>query len=141
MDVPPEIAFRNLDATQDLKRRIHDGIEELEKVHDHLVSCRVMVENTTPDRHSGSIYRVRLDLGVPNHSVVVDRKPQQVTETRDVGQALNEAFDTARRRLLAVKQKDRGRVKNHAQQPPRERFDDLAMDDGSPAIEGEAAAG
>jgi cold shock CspA family protein/ribosome-associated translation inhibitor RaiA len=111
MDVPPEIAFRGLEPTETLKERILEGIDDLEEVYDRLVSCRVMVEDTTAARHSGKIYRVRLEIGVPNQTVVVDRKPKEAEEARDVYQAVKHAFDIGRRRLSEVKERQRRDVK------------------------------
>ena len=120
MDVPPEIAFRGMEATDNLKERILAGIEELETVHDRLVSCRVAVEDTTASRQSGKIYRVRLELKVPNQSVVVDRQPDDPDEARDLTQVMNEAFDIARRRLRQVKEKQRDQGKGR-ELPPHGR--------------------
>lgn len=111
MDVPPEVAFRGLEPTDALKERILEGIDDLEEVYDRLVSCRVMVEDTTAARHSGKIYRVRLEIGVPNQTVVVDRKPREADEVRDVYQAIKHAFDIGRRRLGELKERQRRDVK------------------------------
>jgi len=109
MDVPPEIAFRRVEPTDALKDRVLDGIADLEEVHERLVSCRVMVEDTTPGRSSGKIFRVRLDIGVPNRTVVVDFKPDGGDEVRDVQQAIKQAFDIGRRRLDQLRDRDRER--------------------------------
>jgi len=128
MDVPPEIAFRGLEPSDVLKERILEGIEDLEEVHDRLVSCRVMVEDTTASRSSGKIYRVRLDIGVPNRTVVVDWKPDGGDEIRDVSQAIKQAFDVGRRRLdqLRDKQRQRGQGRDL---PPHGRVIKLLTND------------
>ena len=41
MDVPPEIAFRNVEPTEGLNALIAEGIDALEKVHPRLTSLRV----------------------------------------------------------------------------------------------------
>lgn len=113
MDVPPAIAFRDVAPTDRLKERILDRIDGLEDVYDHLVSCRVMVEDTTPGRSTGSVFRVRLDLGVPHHEIVVDHKANHGGQPRSAEQVLDEAFDRAQRRLKEVKARQRGDVKTH----------------------------
>lgn len=120
MDVPPEVAFRGLEPTDALKARILEGIEDLEEVYDRLVSCRVMVEDTTAARHSGKLYRVRLEISVPNQTVVVDRTPKQADDVRDVYQAVKHAFDIARRKLDELKHKQRRDVKT-TELPPHGR--------------------
>lgn len=111
MDVPPEIAFRNVEATEELKSRILDGISDLEEVHDRVVSCRVMVEETNPGRSAGRLNHVRIEVSVPHHQVVVNRNPPEHPATQDLRQAINEAFQKARRKLREVKEKQRGHVK------------------------------
>lgn len=128
MDVPPEIAFRGLEPNDALKERILEGIEDLEEVYDRLVSCRVMVEDTTSARSTGKIYRVRLELSVPHQTVVVDRRPGGNEDTRDVYQELKNGFDTARRRLHDLKEKQRREVKTSGL-PPHGRVVDLLTDD------------
>jgi ribosome-associated translation inhibitor RaiA/cold shock CspA family protein len=107
MEVPPEIAFRGVQASEALKDRIHEGIQDLEEVYDRLVSCRVMVEDTTPARHSGKLFRVRIEVGIPHQSVVVDHRPQEGEGARDPQGVVRGAFDVARRRLKDLKTKPR----------------------------------
>lgn len=128
MDVPPEIAFRNVDATEELKGRILDGISDLEEVHDHVITCRVMVEETNPARNAGKLNHVRIEVSVPNHQVVVNRDPPEHPASQDLRQAVNEAFRKARRRLREVKAKQRGHVKVH-DLPPHGRVVRLLTDD------------
>ena len=128
MDVPPEIAFRDVPATDTLKGLILDRIDRLETTYDHLVSCRVIVENTTPARTSGAIHRVHLELGVPGHNLIVNRKPPEEGKARDVEQAIDQAFDTARRRLKELKRKQSGDVKSH-DLPTHGRVIKLLVDD------------
>ena len=95
MDVPPEIAFRNIDPTDALKGLIEEGIESLEKVHPRLVSCRVMVEEV-----NRGFPHVRLDIGIPGSELVVNNNEAPVDPTnRDVAGAIRDAFDVARRQL------------------------------------------
>lgn len=109
MDVPPEIAYRNIEPTDELEDRILGGIDRLEGIHDHIVSCRVMVEETNPGRRAGKLNHVRLDISVPGHEVVVNRDPPDHPASQDLPQAIDEAFDIARRKLKRLKEKRRGR--------------------------------
>ncbi|TVR63480.1 MAG: hypothetical protein EA422_09330 [Gemmatimonadales bacterium] len=107
MDVPPEIAFRGLEPTDALKSRILEGIDDLEEVHSRMVSCRVVVEDTTPGRTSGKVFRVRVDVGIPGNSLVVDWKPETDDDVVDADQAIRNAFSVARRRLRKAGEKTR----------------------------------
>jgi cold shock CspA family protein len=128
MDVSPEIAFRDVTPSEHLKSAILERIDDLEEVHGRLVSCRVMVENTTPARTSGAVYRVHVEVGVPRHSVVVNREPAGNGPPREVDQVVHEAFDIARRRLRELKKRQFGAVKTRGL-PPHGRVIDLLTDD------------
>lgn len=128
MEVPPEIAFRHIEPTDALKERVLEGIDDLEKVYDKLISCRVMIEETNPGRSSGKLNHVRLDISVPGHEVVVNRNPPERPASQDLPQAINEAFATAKRQLKELKDKQRGDVKSHGL-PPHGRIVRLLTDD------------
>ncbi len=128
MQVPPEIAFRGLEPTDSLKALILEGIEKLEKIYPNLISCRTVVTDDTPGRHSGHAYRVRLEVGIPKHTVIVDKRDPESVEHKDVTQAIREAFSVARKRLLEMKERQSGEVKTH-DLPPHGRITRLLMDD------------
>lgn len=130
MQVPPEIAFRKIDATQLLKDAIDAGIESLEEVYDRIISCRVMVEETNSGRKSGKLNHVRVDLTVPGGEVVVNQNPPKDPEVQDLHSAVDEAFEIARRRLREYARKQRGDVKVR-NLPPHGRVVTL-VDDESP---------
>jgi len=137
VDVPPEIAFRNVEPTETLKALIQEGIASLEKVHPRLVSCRVMVEEV-----NRGFPHVRLDIGVPGKELVVNNKETPVDPSnRDVGAAIREAFDVARRQLREqrVRQSDEwkrrdgaptGRVLRLVMDSPSDRYGFLLSEDG-----------
>lgn len=137
MDVPPEIAFRNVESTPAVEDKILEGIDKLEKVYDRLTSVRIMVEDPNPGRETGNLYHVRIDMGVPGNEIVVHRKPPR-DPREDVVQAIGEAFDIARRRLRKFADLQRGEVKTHTPQPhgrvvrlfPGEDYGFIESDDG-----------
>lgn len=127
MDVPPEIAFRGLEPTDDLKELILTGIDDLEEVYPRLVSCRTMVADTTPDRHSSHNYRARLEIGIPGKTVVVEEKPLAGGEPRALDQTIKDAFKVGRKLLQKEKDRQRGAVKTH-DLPPHGRVVRLLTD-------------
>lgn len=128
MEVPPEMAFRGVEPTDDLKNRILDGIETLEGVYPNLISCRSMVADDTPDQTSGKNYRVRLEIGIPSKTVIVDQRHPEPEERPSVEQAITEAFSIARKRLVKAKKLQRGETKIH-ELPPHGRVVRLLVDD------------
>lgn len=117
MQKPPEIAFRNVEARDELKSLILERMEKLETVYPGLISCRATIEDITPDRRTGNDYRVHLEIGIPNHTVIVDKHDPEAGEHRDLPQAIHHAFDVARKRLQKTKELQRGDVKTHALPP------------------------
>jgi ribosome-associated translation inhibitor RaiA/cold shock CspA family protein len=120
MQVPPEIAFRNITPTDDIKARIHEGIAGLEEVYDRITSCRVMVEETNP-RSSGKLHHVRVDITIPGGELIINRNPPVHPTSHDLPQAIGEAFDKARRQLIEAKRMQRGEVKT-TEMPPHGRI-------------------
>lgn len=128
MQVPPEIAFRHLDATDDLKELILEKIDDLEEVYPRLVSCRVMVADETPGRQSGNNIRVRLDIGIPGSEVIIDEDNAQGKTVRSVEQTIRDAFDTGRNQLRKQKEMRRDGAKTQ-DLPPHGRVTRLLTDE------------
>lgn len=108
MQVPPEMAFRGVEPTNEMKARILDGIAKLEDVYPNLTSCRSMVADETPDQHSGNNYRVRLEVAIPSKNVIVDHTHPDPRDRAGLRQMITEAFATARKRLIKAKELQRG---------------------------------
>jgi len=128
MQVEPEIAFRNVPATDHYKELILAGIDDLEMIYPDIISCRTVVTDTTPDRRSGNVHRVRVEVAIPGKTIVVDPTDSEPGETRDVVQSINHAFDLARRRLQKAKDIQAGDVKTH-ELPPHGRVTRLLTDE------------
>ncbi len=130
MDVPPEIAFRNVEPTDELKQKVLDGIEKLEKVYPNLASCRVMIEKTDPaaaGRPGTGKPHVRIDLRVPNKELVVKHDAPARSSGHDLSQWIEGAFDVARRRLRDLKGRQSDRL-DHQELPPHGRVVRLLTD-------------
>lgn len=117
MQTEPEIAFRNVEPSQTLKEQIVDHIDRLDELDDQLITCRVMVELRDHRHRRGNLYHVRIDVTRPGAEIVVDRHPPKHDAHEDIQQAVGEAFDAARKRLLEEKAKRRGEVKQHETSP------------------------
>ena len=73
MDVPLEIAFRNMDSSEFVERRVREKVEKLERFFDHISSMRVVVEAPNRSQHQGGLYQVTIEIGVPGKRLMVDR--------------------------------------------------------------------
>lgn len=134
MDIPLQITFRNMDRSPTVEDRVRERAERLEKVYDHITSCRVVVEAPERRRHKGKLFHVRIELGVPGTELVVNRHPRDKHAHEDVYVAVRDAFDAARRRLEDYVRRLDGRVKSH-EAPVRGTVARLFQDRGFGFIE------
>lgn len=112
MQVEPEIVGRNFDLRESMRTEILERIEGLEKFFDKIISCKVKVEAIRKSESAPHAFSVAINLAVPNATIVVNRPPRA-----DLGNAVREAFDAAKRDLEDYVRKLRGDVKNHVEQP------------------------
>jgi ribosomal subunit interface protein len=134
MELPLQITFRNMDSSEAIAAKIRERAAKLDRYHDHIMSCRVVVE--APHRHHlrGHLYHVRVDVTVPNGELLVTRDPPQHEAHKDVYVAIRDAFDAAARQLEDYARRQQGRVKVH-EAPPEARIARLFLAEGYGFIE------
>jgi cold shock CspA family protein/ribosome-associated translation inhibitor RaiA len=125
MKLEPQIAFRNLEPSDELKAKVREEVERLETYFDRITGCRVAVEVPHHHHRRGNCYRVRIDLTVPGEEIVVNRGPGEHEEYRDPDVAIRDAFDAARRRLEDYARRRRGAVKAHPEAQPHAKVREL----------------
>ena len=113
MQIPLQITVRDMEHSEALEARIRSKAQKLEEFFAHIVSCHVVVE--MPHRHhqQGKQFNVRIDIGVPGNTIVLNRH-----QAEDVYVALRDAFDAAKRQLQEYSRVMRGDVKTHAARRP-----------------------
>jgi ribosome-associated translation inhibitor RaiA len=108
MDVPLELAFHNLEASEAVETRVRERVAKLEKMFPRLVACRVVVEAPHKQHQKGNVFRVRIEMSVPGDDLVVSKEPNRAHERfadPDVYTVLKDAFETAERMLRDYKDK------------------------------------
>jgi ribosomal subunit interface protein len=99
MQIPLEIAFKNMDRSDAVEARIREKAEKkLERFAGRITSCRVVVEAPHHHQTHGNCYDVRIDIHVPGDSLVVTREGHDPAHT-DVYVAIRDAFEAAARQL------------------------------------------
>lgn len=117
MEVPLDITYRNVENTPELEALIHNKVEKLEEVCDHIIGCHIAVEKTHTHPSQGSPYRVRIDLTVPpGHELVADKNPDQGIQYESLESVIRDAFDAAQRQLKQLTAKQQDRTKHHPEQ-------------------------
>jgi len=118
MEVPLELAFKDVQRTEAIDEFIQEKLERLERVCDYIVSCRLTVEKPQRHQQTGSPYRARLVVRVPpGHEIVAKRESSAGDMHEQLITVLNDVFETARRQLQSLVDRQQGLVKRH---PERE---------------------
>jgi ribosome-associated translation inhibitor RaiA/cold shock CspA family protein len=113
MQTPLQITFQGLDPSPAIEARIREKVDKLERFHDRITTCQVVVERPPAHSNKGGIYEVRIHLGVPGGHIDVTREPGLNHAHEDIGVALRDAFARATRLLEDHVRKQRGDVKRH----------------------------
>jgi cold shock CspA family protein/ribosome-associated translation inhibitor RaiA len=117
MQVPLTVTFRNVNKNAAIEDLIRNQAAKLERVCDHIVSCRVAVEKPQEHQKSGNPFRVRIDVTVPpEHELVVTREAGEGDLHEQLRTVIRDAFGAMRRRLRKLVEKQHGDVKTHPAQ-------------------------
>ena len=108
MQIPLQISLHGLKQSDALYNAIREKAEKLERYHDRIMSCRVVLELAGRHKRHGRQFTVRIDLKVPGGEIAITREPDD-----DLQVALRDAFDAARRKLEDCARERRGDVKKH----------------------------
>jgi cold shock CspA family protein len=110
-----EIGWRNVTPSEAISELIRAEVTRLERASDRIVGCTVKLEAPSRHhRHSGSQYRVRIEVSVPRGKIVVGRNPARTDAHEDLYAVVKQAFREARRQLEDRLRRLEGRVKTHA---------------------------
>lgn len=100
MQTPLQISFRGMDPSPAVEARIRDKAARLERLHDRITSCHVVVQAPHRHQHQGNLYEVRIQLRIPGqHELVVNREGRLDPAHEDVYVAIRDAFQAAERLL------------------------------------------
>jgi ribosome-associated translation inhibitor RaiA/cold shock CspA family protein len=113
MQIPLEIAFRNMEPSPALEARIRKLAAGLEKFSPQIIHCHVIVESPHRHQHQGRLFDVALRVTVPGGEIVIGRGDEASHAHEDVYVALRDAFKAARRRLQDHERQRRRQVKLH----------------------------
>ena len=103
-----QISFHGMPHSKDVQEAIAERAGKLQRFHEHIVSCRVVVELAARHQRHGNEYNVRIDVKVPGAELAVTHE-----RDKDIQAAVREAFDAARRRLEDHARMQRREVKQH----------------------------
>jgi ribosome-associated translation inhibitor RaiA len=96
-----------------IESMIRERAARLERFHDRIVRCHVVVD--MPHRHhkKGRLYTVRIDVTTPTGEFVATRDPSRDHSHEDFNVVVRDAFDALSRQLEDEVRRRRGDVKTH----------------------------
>jgi cold shock CspA family protein len=136
METTPEIMFKGIIRTSYIDKLIERGIAKLERVCSYIISTRVTVEQTQTRHRTDNPYRILIEISIRDRpDIVVERLSNKIRKPVDDPDQVNSrpvrkrnareealpalivsTFDSARRELEKVVEKQHGAVKVHPQQ-------------------------
>jgi len=129
MQLPLQITFRDIPQSEAIESRIRQMAAKLDRVYDHIMSCRVTIEAPHHHHHKGNLYHVRVEVTVPDGEVVASRDAHDRHAREDAYVAIRDAFNAAQRQLQDYARRRRGAVKAH-EPPPHGRVAEIFPDLG-----------
>lgn len=106
MQIPLQITVRDMAHSPALDEHIRGKAAKLEQYFSPIISCHVLAEAPHKHQHQGRHYTVRLDIGLPGKTILVNHDHDQ-----DIYVAVREAFAAARRQLEDYAQIRRGELR------------------------------
>lgn len=117
MQGPVQISFKDVIKTPGLEVLIHRKINKLEKICDHIISCRLTIERPQKYPDTGNPYRIRIDLTVPpGHEIVAKQSSSEGNMHDPLEKVIKQTFNAAERQLKELTEKQHREVKTHPQQ-------------------------
>jgi ribosome-associated translation inhibitor RaiA/cold shock CspA family protein len=119
MQIPPEIAFHNVDPSDGTEASIREHVVRLEHLYGRMTACRVRVDQKNRNSNDTIPPVVHIEISVPGHKdIVVAYEPDRLQrrfQEPDLYNAINDAFRIAERRLAKFKSKltDHDAVRTH----------------------------
>ncbi|HSS14759.1 MAG TPA: HPF/RaiA family ribosome-associated protein [Rhizomicrobium sp.] len=115
MDIPLELSFHNIEASDALKAAVREHVGKLEQLHDHIIGCRVVIELPHKSQKAhGNQPDVHIVLRVPGREIVVSKELAHEGYKKDATDAyavLDNAFAVAAGRLKDYRRISHGDVK------------------------------
>jgi ribosomal subunit interface protein len=96
-----QIVFRGIDQSDAIEEAVHKKVEKLERQHDRITSCRVVLDAPHKHHQKGKLFQVTVNTSTPEGDVSVSG------DQEDLYVALRDAFNATGRQLSGMHQKNK----------------------------------
>jgi ribosome-associated translation inhibitor RaiA/cold shock CspA family protein len=112
MDRPLQIVFRDIQYSASLEKLIEERVRRLERVHDHIIGCRVVAgASHRGPQHAIAPLSLAVELEVPGRPLIVAKS--EAKRKGEQSALVNRVFDAMQRQLEQVAEIKKGNVKHH----------------------------
>jgi cold shock CspA family protein len=108
MQRPLQIIFHGMPHSDTVETHIREKMEKLELFCSHMIACKATVEIAGKHKHQGQLFKVQLNITVPDKKLVINRAAHE-----DIYVVLRDTFDAAKRQLEDYERRRRGDIKFH----------------------------
>ena len=103
MQLPCELSLRNVARSRALDLLLQKNVTKLEKICDHIKSCRIAVEKPQQQQSNINPYRVQIDIAIPPfHEIVVSQEPRDNDMHDNLYTVVQNAFDETQSQIKAL---------------------------------------
>lgn len=113
MKQPLQITFRDMPHSDAVEANIRERVAKLDEFYEQIMACHVVIEQPHAHHRQGKLFRVSIDLTLPDGELLVNRSAQENHAHEDAYVAIRDAFKSLRRQLQDFARKQRGKVKKH----------------------------
>lgn len=130
MDIPLDIQFKGWKDKGEIEKLILEKAAKLERIHSHITSCHVLVEQIQHEQHSGHSYHIRIAINIPpNHEIIIKRDPEKGKVGTDyLSKILRDAFDAASRKVKKISDRQHQKVKAHSKEAKLDNSEEIIAD-------------
>ncbi len=117
MEIPLELAWRDIEKQEEVEALIHEEVDHLDKMCHELISCRVTLEKPHQHQDKGNPYRVRIVARIPpGKELVVTRDSTKGALHDRLYTVVKDAFQALTRQIRETRNQQRNHVKRHPEQ-------------------------
>lgn len=99
MQTPLKITFRHMSSSGALETCVRERADHLERLHDRIISCDVVIGAPAGRHQHGAPFDVRINITVPDGDLHVHNGHSSAATNVDVYVAVRDAFDALERKI------------------------------------------
>ncbi len=113
MQLPLELIMKNVEHKEEIEAVVQEKLGKLEHSCDHIISCRVFIEQNPTHQHARHTYHVRIDVRMPPHHEIVVKRDSGRNVHDNLPAVVRDAFLAVRRQVEVIVDRQKKKVKSH----------------------------